>query len=98
MTAPDELIHQSLRLRIMASLYSQRDAEPLEFTHLKALLDATDGNLGSHLATLEKASYLKVEKDFKGKRPRTRISITSAGARAFRDHTAYLREVLNSAG
>ena len=98
MAAPDELIHQSLRLRIMASLYAQRGAAPLEFTHLKALLDATDGNLGSHLATLEKAGYLEVEKDCAGKRPRTRVSITATGARAFREHTAYLREVLDAAG
>jgi DNA-binding MarR family transcriptional regulator len=98
MAGPDEIIHQSLRLRIMATLYAQRTEGALEFTRLRALLEATDGNLGSHLATLEKAGYLAVEKDFVGKRPRTRVTITAAGASAFRDHTAFLRDVLDSAG
>lgn len=98
MSEPDEIIHQSLRLKIMASLFAHRDSEPIEFTQLKALLKATDGNLGSHLSTLEKAEYVRIEKDFVGKRPRTRISITPVGAKAFRHHTAYLRDVLDSAG
>jgi DNA-binding MarR family transcriptional regulator len=92
---PDELIHQSLRLKIMASLYAGRNAEPLEFTRLRALTEATDGNLGSHLATLEKAGYVQIDKDFVGKRPRTRVSVTDTGARAFRHHIAYLRDVLD---
>jgi DNA-binding MarR family transcriptional regulator len=98
MAEPDEIIHQALRLRIMASLYAQRDAEPVEFTRLKALLRATDGNLGSHLATLEKAGYATIAKDFAGKRPRTRVAITPAGAAAFRRHTAFLRDVLDMPG
>ncbi len=98
MADPDEIIHQTLRLKIMASLYAQRDAEPVEFTRLKALLRATDGNLGSHLATLEKAGYVTIEKDFVGKRPRTRVGISPAGAAAFRRHTAFLRDVLDTPG
>ena len=95
MEGPDELIHQSLRLKIMAALYAEREAGPLEFTRLKGLLQATDGNLGSHLSTLEKAGYVAVDKDFVGKRPRTRIGVTDAGASAFRRHIAYLRDVLD---
>lgn len=94
MGAPDEIIHQSLRLKIMAALYAEREGDPVEFTRLRALVQATDGNLGSHLATLEKADYVQVEKDFAGKRPRTRVSMTDGGARAFRDHLSYLRDVL----
>ena len=94
MGVPDEIIHQSLRLKIMAVLYAERDGDAVEFTHLKALAKATDGNLGSHLATLEKAGYVAIEKDFAGKRPRTRIAVTDAGARAFRRHIGYLRDVL----
>jgi DNA-binding transcriptional ArsR family regulator len=90
---PDEIIHQSLRLRIMASLHAAR--EPLEFTRLKALVAATDGNLGSHLATLEKAGYVAIDKDFVGKKPRTRVAATDLGASAFRRHIAYLRDVLD---
>ena len=60
MAQPDELIHQSLRLRIMAALHAA-GAEPLEFGRLKALTGATDGNLGSHLATREGAGYVRIE-------------------------------------
>lgn len=97
MAAPDEIIHQSLRLRIMAALYAARDLEPLDFAKLKALLQATDGNLGSHLTTLENAGYLSVEKHLAGRKPRTRLHITPAGASAFRSHTNYLREIIEAA-
>jgi DNA-binding MarR family transcriptional regulator len=93
---PDEIIHQSLRLRIMAALHAG-GTEPLEFGRLKALVGATDGNLGSHLATLESAGYVRIDKDFVGKRPRTRASVTAAGGRAFRGHMDYLREIMESA-
>ncbi len=95
MSAPDEVIHQSLRLRVMTALH----AEPgggLDFSRLKRLVQATDGNLGSHLTTLEKAGYVRVEKDFVDRRPRTRVFITRDGTKAFRGHVAYLREVLDA--
>ena len=97
MANPDEIIHQSLRLRIMAALYAARDADPIEFGRLKALIEATDGNLGSHLATLEGAGYLRLEKEFVGKKPRTRAAITRAGTAAFLEHTSYLRGIIDSA-
>lgn len=94
MSEPDDLIHQPLRLKIMAALYADRDAGPLEFSKLKSLTQATDGNLGSHLTTLEKAGYVSVEKDFLGKRPRTRVAVTPSGRKAFRRHVEYLRSVV----
>lgn len=97
MSAPDEIIHQSLRLKIMATLNAECAEGPVEFTRLRGLLKATDGNLGSHLTTLEKAGYVTIDKDFVGRKPRTRIAITPAGTRAFRDHVAYLRAVLGGA-
>jgi hypothetical protein len=48
--------------------------------------------------TLEKADYISIDKDFIGKRPRTRVSISAAGAKAFRQHTGYLRDILDAAG
>ena len=74
----DELIHQPLRLKIMAALHAERDADPVEFSRLKAVTQATDGNLGSHLNTLEKAGYVEIAKDFVGKKPRTRVALTQA--------------------
>ena len=83
----------------MAALHAaQRDRDPMDFTRLKRLVEATDGNLGSHLATLEKAGYVSVEKEFVGRKPRTRVAITPAGRSAFRGHVAYIRDVIDSAG
>src|SRR3954462_8280495 len=98
MAAPDEIIHQSLRLKIMAALHAARGGEGLEFSRLKALAGANDGNLGSPLNTLEGAGYVSIVKDFVGRKPRTRAAITSAGERAFRAHTQYLRDIIESAG
>ena len=95
MVGPNELIHQSLRLKIMAALNAARNEGPLEFTRLRTLVGATDGNLSTHLSTLETAGYVALEKDFVGKKPRTRVAITSAGATAFREHTAYLRDIID---
>lgn len=97
MGEPDEIIHQALRLKIMAALYAEREGPALEFSRLKALTQATDGNLGSHLATLEKAGYAAVEKLFVGKKPRTLVRITPQGRTAFRAHVDYLRGVLDAA-
>jgi DNA-binding MarR family transcriptional regulator len=93
--AANEIIHQSMRLKIMAALNVLAADRALEFTRLKALTDATDGNLGAHLDTLEKAGYVAVEKLFVGKKPQTRIRATAAGRRAFAEHVAYLREILD---
>jgi len=94
--AADEIIHQSLRLKIMAALNALDRKEWLEFTRLKALTGATDGNLGAHLETLSKANYIEVEKRFNGRRPQTRIRTTKEGRHAFSKHVAYLREILDS--
>jgi DNA-binding MarR family transcriptional regulator len=93
----DEIIHQQVRLRIMATLNAVPDGERVEFTRLKAIVRATDGNLGAHLATLENAGYVGIEKDFVARKPRTRIAMTRAGRRAFARHVAYLRDILDGA-
>jgi DNA-binding MarR family transcriptional regulator len=93
----NELIHQPTRLRIMATLHALRGGTRLEFTELRKLLDITDGNLGTHLAALEKAAYIEVEKSFVGKKPRTRLSLTRTGRRAFEEHVQYLRDIIHAA-
>lgn len=92
---PDEIVHQSTRLKIMSALNALPRREMLEFVRLKAIAGATDGNLGAHLTTLEKSGYVRIVKDFANKKPRTRIGITAPGRRAFQDHVAYLREILD---
>ena len=80
----------------MSALNALPRKELLEFVRLKAVTEATDGNLGAHLATLEKAGYIKIVKDFAGKKPRTRVGITASGQRAFQNHVSYLRELLET--
>jgi len=93
----DEVIHQPLRLRIMAVVNGLPARDSIEFTRLKSIVQATDGNLGAHISTLERAGYVAVEKDFAGRKPRTRIMITRAGRRAFEQHVAYLRDIIDGA-
>jgi DNA-binding MarR family transcriptional regulator len=96
MDQPDETIHQPLRLKIMATLKALPEREKMEFTHVKSLTGATDGNLGAHIGTLEQAGYISVEKDFVGKKPRTRVQLTKVGRRAFEKYVAFLREIVEA--
>jgi DNA-binding MarR family transcriptional regulator len=98
MSAGNDIIHQPVRLRIMAVLNALAAKQAaIEFTRLKALVGATDGNLGAHLETLEKAGYILVEKRFADRKPQTRIRISPGGRRAFAEHVAYLREIIDGA-
>ncbi len=94
----DEIVHQSTRLKLMAALDAEPEDKPLDFSRLKAISGATDGNLGAHLSTLETAGYIAVAKEPAGKRFRTLVAITPAGRHAFRGHLAYLQELLDGAG
>ncbi len=94
MEAADEVIHQSTRLKITATLNALPPGDMLEFGKLKAILGATDGNMGTHLGALEKVGYIEVAKDFVGKKPRTRVALTREGRRAFVRHVAYLKALL----
>lgn len=94
---PDPIIHQPQRLKIMAALKALPPNEQLEFVRLKAIVGATDGNLGAHIVTLEQSGYVEVEKDFAGKKPRTRVRLAKAGRRAFEDYIAFLREIVGQA-
>ena len=91
----DEIIHQPMRLRIMAALNALSNGHAIEFPKLKSVVEATDGNLGAHITTLENAGYVATEKDFVGKKPRTRIAMTPTGRRAFANHVAYLKEIID---
>ena len=99
MSGANEIIHQTMRLKIMAALNALApQREEIEFTRLKALVGATDGNLGAHLETLEKAGYIVVEKRFEDRKPQTRVRMSPTGRRAFAEHVAYLREIIDDAG
>lgn len=94
MAAFDELIHQPVRLRIMSALASLKRGTQLEFIYLRDLLEVTDGNLGAHLAKLEKADYIRLEKTFVDRKPRTFIQPTALGRHAFAGHVNALESVL----
>jgi DNA-binding MarR family transcriptional regulator len=95
MSAPDETIHQPVRLRIMAALTAlSASDEGLDFAHLKTLTGATDGNLGAHIDHLAKAGYVEVSKAFVARRPRTTVKASPSGRAAFGRHVAFLREII----
>jgi len=80
----------------MAALSSLGPGDQLDFSYLKQSLGATDGNLGAHLQRLEEAGYIKVDKTFVDRRPKTYLTATTRGRAAFEEHVAALREILDS--
>lgn len=86
-TEIDDVIHGRLRLGIMAYLST---ASPAPFTELKQKVNATDGNLSTHLSKLEAARYVRIEKKFANKKPRTSVHLTETGRKAW---IAYLRRL-----
>jgi DNA-binding MarR family transcriptional regulator len=91
----DALIHQPVRLQIMAALSRLASREQVDFTFLKEKLGLTDGNLGAHLLTLEEARYIVVEKTFVARRPKTFVGPTAAGRKAFAAHVSALQAILD---
>jgi len=92
----NETIHQTVRLRIMATLVTLEPDAEVEFTFLRDLLEVTDGNLGAHLRKLEEAGYIAVNKTFVERKPRTFVSATAEGRRVFQEHVAALESILKS--
>jgi len=89
----DDVIHGRMRLGIMVYL---SDADSADFTELKTVLEATQGNLSVHLKTLEKAGYVAIAKSFKDNKPLTRVSITPAGRKAFSTYLDALGSLIGS--
>jgi len=89
----NEIIHQPVRLRIMASLVSLDADSEVDFTYLRQLLDVTDGNLGAHLRKLEEAGYIAVNKTFVERKPRTFVTATPEGRSVFREHVLALQQI-----
>jgi len=90
----DPIIHQPVRLRVMAALTALPLETQMEFTALRKLLDVTDGNLGAHLRKLEDAKYIEVQKKFVGRKPHTYLATTEMGREAFRRHVKALEAIL----
>ena len=78
----------------MAALVALGSDESFDFSGLAKMLDVTDGNLGAHLAKLEEAAYIHVEKLFIDRKPRTFLRASHKGRAAFEDHVKALRQIL----
>ena len=94
LAALDRLIHEPARLSILTALASCQSAD---FTSLQRLTHLTGGNLSSHLAKLDEADFIVVEKSFVDRRPNTRVSITPQGREAVRRHWQQLEALRREA-
>ena len=88
----DELILSRTRLGIISALIS---GDKLEFTYLRNALSLSDGNLSVQIRKLERAGYVRVEKMFVDRKPKTFCEITRKGRRAIRDLIATLDRIAN---
>ncbi len=89
--ALNKIFDSRIRLGVMSVLIVN---DSVSFNELKQLLELTDGNLASHLNTLEQAQYLKVQKSFIGKKTNTTYTLTELGRHAFKAHLDALEKMI----
>jgi DNA-binding MarR family transcriptional regulator len=87
----DRVIHEKGRLAIMSMLAASPE---LSFTELRDALGMTDGNLTTHIRTLQQAGYVAVTKSFENKRPLTTCALTPGGRKAFQAHVDLLEQIV----
>ncbi|MEI6078698.1 MAG: transcriptional regulator [Verrucomicrobiota bacterium] len=87
----DRVIHEKGRLAIMSALAA---APELAFTELRNLLGMTDGNLTTHIRTLQQEGFVSVAKSYQNNRPLTCCSLTPAGRKAFADYIDLLEQIV----
>ena len=87
----DRVIHEPARYMIMAHLYV---VESADFLFLMRQINLTKGNLSSHMSKLEKAGYVKVMKEFVGRKPHTMLRLTAKGRKAFERYREGMRDIL----
>ena len=88
----DRLIHEPARLMIVAYLYV---IESADFVFMMRQTGLTKGNLSSHLSKLEAAGYIDIKKEFVHKIPRTFLSLSKRGRKAFEEYQARMKKFLN---
>lgn len=89
----NKVFDSRIRLGIMGALLVNME---VNFNHLKEVVGVTDGNLASHLKTLEENGYIKVQKGFIGRKTNTVYSATKSGEKAFRQHLDALEKMIRS--
>ncbi len=88
----DKAFENRVRLGIMSALVVN---DFLDFNALKELLGVTDGNLASHMKSLEKSGYVNFRKEFLNRKPNTKYFATDTGKEAFRKHINAIEQLLN---
>jgi DNA-binding MarR family transcriptional regulator len=89
----DNIIHEKARLGIMSILMVHNEAE---FIYLKDMLELTSGNLNAHLKVLEDNGYIKVKKEFVGRKPRTTYKLTPKGRKMFNKYVSTLEKIIST--
>ena len=89
----DRLIHERVRLGIVSALAVNGS---LTFTDLKELLGATDGNLSAHARRLEDAGYVRCQKSFEGRMPRTEYELTKLGRRELQLYLDHMEAIISA--
>src|SRR5438552_16955411 len=87
----DSVVANAGRLRILAALAREREAE---FVHLREITRMTDGNLSAHARRLAEAGLISIEKKFRDEKPVTSFRITQAGKYAIKAHARELLEAV----
>ena len=87
----DRVIHEKGRLAIMSMLAASPE---LSFTEMRDALKMTDGNLTTHIRTLQEAGYVSVTKSFQNNRPLTTCALTAAGKKAFTNYINLLEKII----
>ena len=87
----NELLLSKTRLGVIAELLT---VKWVAFSELQRATQATNGNLGAHLAKLIEAGYVAEEKTFVNRRPQTRYSLTPGGRSAFVSHVREMQALL----
>jgi DNA-binding MarR family transcriptional regulator len=87
----DRVIHEKGRLAIMSMLAASPE---LSFTEMRDTLNMTDGNLTTHIRTLQEAGYVSVTKSFRENRPLTTCALTTAGKKAFTNYINLLDSIV----
>lgn len=87
----DRLIHEPARLVLMSNLYV---VDAADFVFLTRQTGFTAGNISSHMARLEAAQYVTIEKTFADKRPRTTYALTNTGRTAFETYRRRVNALL----
>ncbi len=87
----NKIFDSRIRIGIMSALVVN---ESMNFNELKEIMDVTDGNLATHLKTLEENEYIKIQKGFIGRKTNTIYTITKNGEKAFRAHLDALEQII----